>query len=150
MVERTPPKRIKLFTVENRSKETLIDLIRNNVESDTIIYTDCWKGYNGLSEHFIEHQTVNHSVNFVDPITLVHTNTIEGSWNGVKMQVPIRNRSKNKICLYLARYIMSKDHSLHPLKVLLNYLFYFIFYILFFIFRGYFFLIFLLYQNSGQ
>ena len=39
-----------------------------------------------------EHRAVNHSINFKDPITGEHTNTIESTWNHVKIFLGQYNR----------------------------------------------------------
>ena len=45
----------------------------------SIVYIDGWKPYESACEFFEqEHWTVNHSKCFKDPITNVHTKTIEG------------------------------------------------------------------------
>lgn len=94
-VERTPERRIFLVEVPNRSADLLTHIILNHVQPGSIICTDLWGGYNRLSETGqYEHLTVNHSENFKDPITGTHTNTIEGSWNALKMQIKPRNRVK--------------------------------------------------------
>ncbi|KCZ76987.1 hypothetical protein H311_02008, partial [Anncaliia algerae PRA109] len=76
MVERTNSKRIILIPVPDRKSETLINLIKKYVHPESIIYTDCWKGYSSLQKDF-EHKKVNHSISFVDFLNNVHTNTIE-------------------------------------------------------------------------
>jgi transposase-like protein len=51
----------RAFVVPNRSMETLTNIIRENVHDGAIIYTDFWKGYNGLKIHF-DHRPINKSV----------------------------------------------------------------------------------------
>ena len=59
----------------------------------SIIYTDCWEGYRGVSELVYTHKTINHSVEFVNSITRVYTNTIRESLAEVKVNTLERNRS---------------------------------------------------------
>jgi hypothetical protein len=61
--------------------------ITNYVLPNTILVTDCWKGYNSdlLRNYGIAHMTVNHSMNYVDPQTKATTNHIESLWQKLKM-----------------------------------------------------------------
>ncbi|GFT77566.1 nucleic-acid-binding protein from transposon X-element [Trichonephila clavipes] len=63
----------------------------------TTIIADCWKGYNHdvLTTEGFNHLTFNHSLNFVDPDTGTHTNTIEITWRHVKSRFPQHNRCRN-------------------------------------------------------
>lgn len=126
MVERSERGRVKLVVVEDRKKSTLHDIIKESIKADSVIYTDGWRGYNDLEESFQSHMTVNHSKHFKDPETQVHTNTIEGTWNGVKIGTPARGRAKTKIQRYILRYMLIKNEKKDSLDVLLNYLLYFI------------------------
>lgn len=58
-----------------------------------------------------KHKTVNHSKNFKDPNTGVHTNTIEGTWNGFKYSVSPRNRNKKNILLHIKEYLWRKKNK---------------------------------------
>jgi len=121
MVDRTTRK-IHLVAVDKRDAPTLEARIERNANDESIIYTDCWRGYNGIDAICESHGTANHSKFFKDPSTGVHTNTIERNWYAVKSQVPLRNRAKGGISLYLVRFMIKRNNSGDPLKNLLNYI----------------------------
>ena len=123
MVERTAERKIKLFVVDDRSKSTLEEKLKNSIDKESIVFTDGWKGYTGLGAIFSMHGVVNHSLGFKDPSTGIHTNTIEGCWSGIKPSVALRGRTKDKINLYLIRFMLLRNESLPPLQALLKYLF---------------------------
>uniref|UniRef100_A0A0L8FFR9 ISXO2-like transposase domain-containing protein n=1 Tax=Octopus bimaculoides TaxID=37653 RepID=A0A0L8FFR9_OCTBM len=77
-----------LVFVNDCSSETLLPLIRKYIKPGTTIHSDCWSGYNGIAEIDVElrysHFKVNHRENFVDPVTNVHTNSVECYWRNAK------------------------------------------------------------------
>ena len=96
MVERTSERRIVLLRLKKWDKLTLNTLITKYAAKGSIIHTDKWKGYSGLTSLGYKHYTVNHSKNFKDTETGNHTNTIEGSWCAIK-----KNNSFKKKKLYI-------------------------------------------------
>lgn len=51
----------------------------------TIIHSDQWRAYSNIERELnLQQGTVNHSINFVDPDTGVHTQTIESYWAKAK------------------------------------------------------------------
>lgn len=97
-VERTTGGRMFVEVVENRSEDVLLGVLERNVHPESIIHSDMWRGYKNIEERLgMEHHTVNHSKNFVDPGSGAHTNTIEGIWNGFKLRIPPRKRTSAKI-----------------------------------------------------
>lgn len=80
--------KVFFVVVPDRTMQTLHRTIQTHVEVGSHIITDCWKGYNNLDKCGYLHDTVNHSKWYKDPKTGLHTNTIEGKWNGVKGQMP--------------------------------------------------------------
>jgi transposase-like protein len=103
-------KQMFLVPIEERNIENIDEIIKRHIKKGTTIYTDCWKGYNNLKNIGYKHKTVNHSKNFKDPITGVHTNTIEGTWNGLKQSIIPRNRNKKNIILHLKEYQWRKKN----------------------------------------
>jgi transposase-like protein len=111
-IERTQERRVFAMVVPNRTAETLLEAIRENIHPESIILSDMWRGYARIEEELdIEHQVVNHSRNFVDPVTGVHTNTIEGMWNGFKIAIPIRNRTAGFLDECLAEVIWRRNNK---------------------------------------
>ena len=69
--------------VDQRDASTLLPIIRNHILPGTIIWSDMWAAYNGVSAlpGVSSHETVNHSIQFVNPRSGAHTNAIEAYWN---------------------------------------------------------------------
>ncbi|XP_036416756.1 uncharacterized protein LOC118800595 [Colossoma macropomum] len=76
-----------LRLVKRRNKQTLLPIIKQHVRPQSVIISDEWRAYSTLSQVGYVHHTVNHSVNFVDPVTGNHTQHIERAWNTYKHEV---------------------------------------------------------------
>lgn len=111
-VERTIERKTFMVPVADRSAATLLPIIANYVEIGSIIYTDLWRGYINLENELrILHFTVNHSETFVDPDTGVHTNTIEGTWNGLKISISPRNRTRENIEIHIGEFQWRRENK---------------------------------------
>lgn len=110
-VERTAAKRTFFVPVQDRSAQTLEHLILRHVTPGSIIHTDLWRGYLNLSQLGFQHLTVNHSQCFKNPLTGVHTNTIEGTWNGFKICIRPRNRVRDGIETQIAEFQWRRLHK---------------------------------------
>ncbi|XP_011139124.1 uncharacterized protein LOC105182989 isoform X1 [Harpegnathos saltator] len=69
--------RLLVVSIPDRTAAILVPIIRRYIASGSIIHSDCWCAYDALSNENYLHRTVNHSRNFVDPITGVDTQNIE-------------------------------------------------------------------------
>lgn len=76
--------------VVHRTKAILKAIIVQHVLPLSTIITDQWRGYNGVADtqNRYTHLTVNHSRNFVDPVTGAHTQAIEGTWTHLRNTLP--------------------------------------------------------------
>ena len=70
--------------VTDRSAATLIPIIERHIQAGSTIITDEWASYRSLASRGFVHKTVNHSVNYVDPVTHACTNGVEGFWSVLK------------------------------------------------------------------
>lgn len=74
----------KVYTkiIPNASSKTLYPIIERKVVPDSIVYTDCWRGYNVLDTSEFKHYRINHSKLFANGHN--HINGIENFWNQAK------------------------------------------------------------------
>jgi transposase len=74
----------KVYTqvILDAKADTLMPIIRNRIESDSIVYTDCWRSYNALDVSEFKHFRMNHSKLFAENHN--HINGIENFWNRAK------------------------------------------------------------------
>ena len=69
--------------VDQRDAATLLPIISDHIVAGTTVWSDMWAAYNGIAAlpEVAAHETVNHSIQFINPATGVHTNTIESYWS---------------------------------------------------------------------
>ena len=68
--------------IPDAKTQTLMSIIREKVKPDSIVYSDCWRGYNALDVSEFKHYRINHSEIFADKHN--HINGIENFWNQAK------------------------------------------------------------------
>lgn len=68
--------------IPDASSATLMPIIEQKIVPDSIVYTDCWRGYNALDITDFKHYRINHSELFADKKN--HINGIENFWSQAK------------------------------------------------------------------
>ena len=71
--------RVYTKIILDASSATLIPIIERKVIPDSIVYSDCCRGYNALDISEFKHYRINHSKLFADKQN--HINGIENFWN---------------------------------------------------------------------
>lgn len=78
----------RLFPVLRRNIPTLRPIVQNTIAQGSTVHSDEWRAYHSLGTWGqYRHRTVNHTENFVNPATGVHTQLIESSWKDLKKKV---------------------------------------------------------------
>ena len=72
--------KVRATVMENRRKKALQQMVRENVEPGSSVYTDALKSYEGLDE--FTHQVIDHAEAYVQGN--VHTNGLENFWSLLK------------------------------------------------------------------
>ena len=78
------------------------------MHAGSIIHSDQWEAYNQIVNmpEFEEDYTVCHECNFVDPVTGVHKNGVEGMWANAKAKIKATHwTSRSFIFDYLAEFM---------------------------------------------
>lgn len=106
-------KDIFLAISTKRDKNTLKEIIQNNINEGSTIITDCWKAYNffGEIDRCYDHKQVNHKFNYVDPVDkTIHTQNVERLWRSLKQSLPV-SCSRKHLFLYLQKFIFNQKYS---------------------------------------
>jgi transposase len=74
--------RVYTKIIPDASSATLLPIIERKVIPDSIVYSDCWRGYNVLDVSEFKHYRINHSKLSADKKN--HINGIENFWNQAK------------------------------------------------------------------
>jgi hypothetical protein len=117
--------RLEICPNNKRDAPTLEHLIQKHVEPGSKIHTDEWKSYSRLERLGYEHYVVNHTNNFVDPVTGTHTQTIEANWRPLKASI-LASKSIPKeyladhFCEYLWRRNVKKNRGGHYFESLIE------------------------------
>ena len=85
-----------------------------HIRPGTVIHSDQWAAYNQVQQlqPVNVHQTVNHSLHFVDPATGVHTQNIESYWNQVKRRFKhMKGVHKTMLNSYLDEFMWREWHG---------------------------------------
>jgi len=80
--------------IPNAKTETLLPIIEEKVQPDSIVYTDTFSAYNALDVSTFHHQRINHSKLFADRHN--HINGIENFWNQAKRHLRKFNGIKSE------------------------------------------------------
>ena len=100
--------------VPQRNAATLLPIIQQHVAPGTIIHSDEWRAYRGVSAlpNVGSHQTVNHSLEFVNSVTGVHTENIESYWNRAKIKLKrMRGCHENELSGYLDEFMWRERYG---------------------------------------
>ena len=102
---------VVLRVVERTDRSTLTAFVCASTDESAMVYTDEWRGYNGLPAANRTHATVTHTPgqrewardDDADGIREVHDNTLEGLWAALRTFLrPFRGVSKHYLDQYVA------------------------------------------------
>lgn len=100
--------------VARRDAATLLPIINSHVAPGTEVWSDEWRAYSRVTSlpSVSAHETVNHSVNFVDLVTGVHTNHIESYWQRVKHKFKrMKGVQKTMMAGYLDEFMWKERYG---------------------------------------
>ena len=89
-------------------------IINAHTAPGSVIHSDMWAAYRRV-QHLppvTVQNTVNHSRNFVDPVTGVHTKSIESYWNRVKTKLKrVKGCHAHQLVSYLDEFMWREQHG---------------------------------------
>ena len=99
-----------LVPVPRRDAATLLPIIQQWIRPGTEIWSDMWAAYNQLPALGYQHNTVNHTYHFVDPVTYVTTNRVEAMWqrSKAKFKAMFGPTNRDMIPDYLSEFMWNQ------------------------------------------
>ena len=100
--------------MHQRNATTLLPIIQAHTAPETIIHSDEWAAYRRVSglPHIARHNTVNHSLNFIDPVAGTHTQNVESYCNRVKGKLKrMKGCHANQLPSYLDEFLWRERHG---------------------------------------
>ena len=89
--------------VPRRDAGTLPPIIQEFVHPGSTVYSNGLNAYNNIANLGYVHGLVIHAVNFVDPVTGVHTQGVEAYWSRAKQKKKSGVRQQITSCAILLR-----------------------------------------------
>ncbi len=110
------PARPYVQPVRRWNMATVLPIIQGKVQSAFLVYLDQWEAYRWLQwVASINHVMVNHSVNFVDLFTSIHTRHTESSWSTAKKKFKKKMKG-NSNPIFLQEYLCGEDGKAISIK----------------------------------
>jgi transposase len=75
--------KVYVQVVDDTKRSTLMPIIADKIQADSIVYTDCYSVYNSLDISQFKHHRINHQTHFAEQ-NFNHINGIENFWNQAK------------------------------------------------------------------
>ena len=103
-----------MVLVASRDAATLLPIIQQHVRQGTVIWSDEWRASSRVQNltGVAQHQTVNHSITFCDPVTGVHTQNIESYWNRVKTKFKrMKGVHETMLSSYMDEFMWRERHG---------------------------------------
>ncbi|KCZ79038.1 hypothetical protein H312_03577, partial [Anncaliia algerae PRA339] len=104
----------QIFFVEvlKRDKERLENIIKEYLYEGTTIVIDCWGSYINLEPLGYYQFQVNHTENFINPLTGANTQTIENRWSIIKRKFRDRYiKSSSDLSLSFSEFLYKTYHK---------------------------------------
>lgn len=111
-IEREDKTKMFMVLVPDRTAETLISCIQQYISPGTRIISDCWAAYNQIQASGFDHQTVNHSYNFVCPENPeIYTQNIEITWRYLKEICRTTSPDENMLIYRIAEFMYRRKYK---------------------------------------
>ena len=88
-----------MYTAPDRSAATLLPIIAQSILPGSTVMPDLWAAHGGIGAMRFQHHTVNHTLNFVDPVTGTHTQNVKNSRKNAKR----RNKKQPLSCYHCCK-----------------------------------------------